>query len=71
MLLSVVISGIFGVDVSMLYLSCLREKAQHVPAVYQAFPPTMAGGALSHLIGVWLFAEAIGKSRYFSDADSC
>lgn len=35
-LLSVVIAGISGVDVSLLYLSCPKEKAQHVFGVYQA-----------------------------------
>lgn len=55
-LLSIVIAGISGVDVSLLYLSCPKEKAQHVFGVYQAL------GTVGLMIAAGVYTLGIGQN---------
>jgi len=54
-LLSVVIAGLSGVDTSVLYLSCEKEKSQHVFGIYEGL------GTAGLLFAAFIYSTLVGE----------
>lgn len=55
-LLSIVISGLSGVDTSILYLSCDKEESQHVFGIYDGL------GTIGLLIAAFVYSAFVGEA---------
>lgn len=55
-LLSVVIAGLSGVDTSVLYLSCEKDKSQHVFGIYEGL------GTAGLLFAAFIYSIAVGTN---------
>ena len=59
-LLSVVIAGLSGVDTSVLYLSCEKEKSQQVFGIYEGL------GTAGLLFAAFIYSVAVGENYKFA-----